>query len=187
MTDGRKQFVDFTEPFEETGLGFLVHKNNVNGIKSFSDLSNQTAIKYGMLRSGYTYSHFAQSQDPVYQKIYQEVTNNPDNLVTTYQEALEKVKAGSYAFIMVKTSAEYIAGTDCDLTLVEPHDCNLDIHYAIALRKNSSHLGVFNDAIRQLKSTGQLNRMRNRYWKKCGVLSGITVIVSIAEGKGVFF
>ena len=109
------------------------------------------------------------------------MTANPEVLVTDYKEGIEKVKTTPFAFIIEKTSAEFIVGSDCDLTYIEDQNNLHNRQFAIALPKNSPHLEKFNSAIRQLKSSGRVETLMDRYRRKCGVLKGVTVSVSFDD------
>ena len=99
--------------------------------------------------------------------------------MASLKDGLEKVNSTAYAFIVEKTYAEYITGINCDLTFIDDNNNYFPRQFAIALNKNSNHTERFNTAIKQLKANGYIDRLRNRYWKKCGDLNGVVVVVSI--------
>ncbi len=115
------------------------------------------------------------------------MANNPDNFVRTLSEGVDKVNTTRYALFVEKTFAEYITGINCNLTYIDDPNNYFPQQYAIALNKNSTYLEQFNSAIRQLKTNGNVTEaLKNRYWKKCGVLSGVTIKVSIEKIQNLF-
>ncbi len=166
MTDLRKQFVDFTEPFFETRVTILIHKNNVNNITSFSDLLNQNDLQYGMIR-GFIYHEFGQSSDPTISAIFRRISENPRLFVRNIREGIERVNATHFAFIVEKPYAQYITGEDCQFSLIDDPVHRFPRQYAIAMPKNSKYIQEFNSAINELKLNGGLTRLQNNYWKKC--------------------
>lgn len=180
MTEERLNYVSFSVPFSETGLVLLISNANKEGITSFSALADQTAIKYGLLNGGSTYALFRDSTDPTLKKMWDKMNEEPtESFVTSLTNGSHKVKTQPFALVVEKSFAEYITGKDCDLTYIEDIEQYNPRAYAIALAKGSPHLDKFNKAINVLKSSGQLENLRNRYWKKCGVLSGVTIRVSL--------
>ena len=105
---------------------------------------------------------------------------NPNNYFRSlYSEGVQRVKAFPFALITETSFAEYITGYNCDLTYIVDENNIFSHQYAMAVQKNSVYLDKFNTAIRQLKANGKIDRLRNRYWKKCGVLNGVVIVVSI--------
>ena len=184
VTDIRKKFVDFTEPFMETSIVVLIHKKYANNITSFRDLTQQTDIKYGTFKNGTTYLLFQYSTDPTLQEMYRQMNTNPEGFVhpKNSKEGIKRVKTTPYAFIVEKTLADKITGQECDLTYIEDQNNLINPRqFAIALPKGSPHLETFNSAIRQLKSVGGVDRIRDRYRRKCGFLKGVTINVSLKK------
>ena len=91
VTVKRKEFVDFSEPFMETNLSILIRKEFADNITSFKDLSEQTFIRYGIMKCCSTRQYFAQSNDSTIQKMYQYLEANPDNYVLGNKHGIEKV------------------------------------------------------------------------------------------------
>ena len=156
----------------------MIHKNNAKNIHSFADLAQQTDIEYGAILMGSTYREFSLSTDPTLAALYRNMTNNPANLVQNRTEGVERVNNTNYAFFVERIFAEYVTGLHCDLTYIDDPNKYMPRQYAIALNKGSNYTERFNSAIKQLKLRQKIDSLKNRYWKKCGILYGVTVEVS---------
>ena len=165
MTPERSEYVDFSEPFIDTSLAILVRKDYGTNITSFADLANQTDIPYGAITYGSTMHSLSQSEDTVSKTLYEQMQNNPERLTNSIRDGVERVKNNRYAYILEASSAKYLVGQDCSLKYIE--ETHFPKHYAIALAKNSVHKEKFDSAIRQLKSSGELDIIYNKYWRKC--------------------
>ena len=167
VTDERKQFVDFTEPFFQTGIAILIHKDNAINITSFRALAAHTDIKYGVLRNSATYNLFGQSNHSTISQIFTTMMENPEVFVESLKEGMDRVNSTRFALIVEQSIAEYIAGKNCQLTYVVDPDIRLPRQYAIALPRDSPYKEAFNSAISQLKSNRVIDRLRTKYWKTC--------------------
>ena len=165
MNDIRKKYVDFTEPFIETGIAILIRKDNAGNIRSFKDLADQSDIKYGTYRMSATANSFAQSTDPVIRKMHLEMSRNPDVFVSNAKEGVDRVNTTRYAFLVESTFAEYLSKMYCELTYIEDRNNYFPRQYAIAMPKDSIYTPKFNTAIKKLKTSGQLDRIKARYWR----------------------
>ena len=120
VTDVRKKLIDFTEPFFESEVVIVLHKNYANNISSFSDLAQQTDIKYGLLKGGSTYRSFEESVDPTIAQLFRTMSENSDVFMSSYSAGFERVKDNStgFAFFAEGMTAEYIVGNNCELTII---------------------------------------------------------------------
>ena len=177
ITENRKQFVNFTEPFMESSLAILIRREYAKNITSFKDLSEQTAIRYGILRNGFTRKYFAQSNDTTIKKMNFYMEANPWLYVDRISYGLESVWLSQFGFIVESSIAEYMAGKHCDLTFITDQNNYSTRQYAIAVPKESIYLDQLNMAIIELKENGTIEAMRNRYWRKCDVLNATKIQV----------
>jgi hypothetical protein len=164
VSDARKKFVDFTEPFMENSIAILINKKNAKNIHSFKDLADSD-IKYGTYKMGSTYTLFWQSNDPTIRRMYTHMTRHPDDMVNNAKDGVDKVNGTRFAFLVESSFAEFLSGMYCDLTFIVDRNNYFPRQYAIALPKDSSYLNKFDHAIRRLKKSGQLDRIKGRYWK----------------------
>jgi len=164
VTDERKEFIDFTEPFMDSNLVILINTENAKNISSFQDLADQTDIEYGVIRWGMTYRLFSQSSDPVIRKMYLKMASNPENLLKNSKVGIDRVIGSRFAFIMESPTAEYLCGRYCDLTYIDDKTKYFVRHYAIAMPKDSVYTTEFSSAISQLKASGRLTQLKAKYW-----------------------
>ena len=113
MTESRKQLVDFTEPFIETDVVILIHKDYANNISSFADLVDQTLIEYGM--SGSAHKILAHSNHSTIIKMYQHIEANPKNYYKRYAGSVERLTTTPFALVVERPIAELAVGWSCDL------------------------------------------------------------------------
>ncbi|CAG2103116.1 unnamed protein product [Medioppia subpectinata] len=166
VTDERAKYVEFTQPFiDYNPLAVLLHKDYAQHIKSFAELA-ASDLPYGTYRGGRAHRAFNKSDDPVIKRMYSHMESNPDNMYATFGDVLYKLANGMrYGFITVSTTAEYWSGIYCNLTYVVDPNGYFPNVYAIAMPKGSVYISKFNDAIRQLKNQGELDRIKAKNWQ----------------------
>ncbi|XP_012273738.1 glutamate receptor ionotropic, kainate 2 [Orussus abietinus] len=142
---------------------FLTFETLETPIKSAQDLANQNVIKYGAKSGGSTYAFFRDSEDPIYQKMYQYMKENAAEVLTkTNDEGINKVLDGGYAFFMESSSIEYVQDRECNVTQVgEPLDSK---GYGIAMKKNSPYRNALSKAVLKLQEDGILTKLKTRWW-----------------------
>lgn len=97
---------------------FLTVERITTPIENVEDLATQSKIKYGSLKDGSTMSFFRDSKLPIYQKMWDFMTQNPENFVPSYEEGKERVMTGDYAFLMESTMIDYMVQRDCNLVQI---------------------------------------------------------------------
>jgi hypothetical protein len=159
--------VHFSPPIMKFGLSALIRKDYVGDMKSFKDLSEQSVIAYGVKKTGANLPLFHDS--PVVTKMYNYMDANPNTFVRGEKEAIQRVKSNRYAFITEGPFNEYVINRDCDLTAVDDKQKNFQFEYAIAMRKDLLQRYAIADALRQMKRSGKLDELKDKYWKsdKC--------------------
>jgi len=170
MTSVRRQAVDFSVPFMNTGASILYSKvgQQTYGIHSVEDLLRnykQNHIKIGWVRGGSTHYFLASSTLPTIRRIWEAGFLNDDwEWVSNNKAGMEKVLRanGKFAFIMEKKSSEYYAKNNCQLI----HIGGLlnEKSYAIAMPKNSPYQSKINDALMTLQN-GKLLALKNKWWR----------------------
>jgi glutamine transport system substrate-binding protein len=167
INEERKKVVDFTVPFFTSGISALMLKSHYSQIKTWNNLSNQTAITYGILENGPTRRIFESSTDPIVQRLWKNISSNSSNFVFSYTEALRRITNGNYIFIGESSHIQYLVSNRCDLTKIDsnlPHNRR----YGIALLQNSPLINSFNAAINQLISNGKIDELKRKWWRsKC--------------------
>ncbi|CAH2982565.1 unnamed protein product [Chilo suppressalis] len=146
---------------------FLTVESKFYAIKSVTDLANNPYdIHYGAKMKGATYSFFKESDNLLYQKMYEYMESHPEYQPSTNDEGLERVKSDeeNYAFLMESTSIEYMAERNCDIAQIGGL---LDSKgYGIAMKKNSPYRQPMSESILQLQEQGVLTRMKDKWWKE---------------------
>lgn len=97
---------------------FLTVERMITPIQSVEDLAAQSRIQYGTLESGSTMTFFRDSQIETYQKMWRFMENRPMVFVKTYDEGVERVIEGNYAFLMESTMLDYMVQRNCNLTQI---------------------------------------------------------------------
>ncbi|CAH2047181.1 unnamed protein product, partial [Iphiclides podalirius] len=146
---------------------FLTVESKFYAIKSVSDLaSNPYGVTYGAKKGGATYSFFKESDNLLYQKMYQYMDDHPELMTSTNDEGLMRVKSEkeNYAFLMESTSIEYMVERNCDVSQVGGLLDNKG--YGIAMKKNSPYRQPMSESILQLQEEGKLTRMKDKWWKE---------------------
>ncbi|XP_068617321.1 glutamate receptor ionotropic, kainate 2-like [Battus philenor] len=146
---------------------FLTVESKFYAIKSVSDLAgNPYDITYGAKKGGATYSFFKESDNLLYQKMYQYMDDHPELMTATNDEGLLRVKSEkeNYAFLMESTSIEYMVERNCDVAQVGGLLDNKG--YGIAMKKDSPYRQPMSESILQLQEEGKLTRMKDKWWKE---------------------
>lgn len=123
---------------------FLTVERMITPIENAEDLASQTDIAYGTLDSGSTMTFFRvislnmhrdrsiaiargrfnannpkDSMIETYKKMWRFMENKkPSVFVPTYEEGIQRVLQGDYAFLMESTMLDYIVQRDCNLTQI---------------------------------------------------------------------
>lgn len=147
----------------EHGLSALIHKKNAADMKTFNDLIKQNNVSFGVIYGGSIHEYFKHSKEKTIIRMYQNMGS--DAFVTSVEEGKNRVKRRKYAFITDSPTVEYIIDNECNLTDIKGNEFKR-IKYALALPKHSLYLNEFNDAIRQLKTSGQLNQLIFKHWRR---------------------
>ena len=85
-------------------------------IKSLEHLANQGKISYGYISNGP--NMFLGSKDLTLRNLAENILENEDGVVNSFEEGFEKVKMEDFALIMPDIDAAYYVGKDCELSLV---------------------------------------------------------------------
>lgn len=151
-TDERKQVMDFTDVYLDSGLKVMINKNSNSGITSVDDLSDKTiAVEKGTASHTYVQKNLPDANVDVYDKI------------TGAYEALEQNKVDA----LIQDSP------NCAFYIKENEDTNLEMvgeefnknqsPYAIALVKDSPYASNFNAALKVLKDDGKLDELAQKW------------------------
>ncbi|KAH7645139.1 glutamate receptor [Dermatophagoides farinae] len=146
---------------------FLTVERMITPIQSVEDLAAQSRIQYGTLESGSTMTFFRDSQIETYQKMWRFMENRPMVFVKTYDEGVQRVLEGNYAFLMESTMLDYMVQRNCNLTQIGGL---LDSKgYGIATPIGSPWRDKISLAILHLQEKGIIRMLYDRWWKRPGI------------------
>ncbi|XP_072394933.1 glutamate receptor ionotropic, kainate 2 [Diabrotica undecimpunctata] len=146
---------------------FLTVERMITPIESAQDLAEQTEIAYGTLEGGSTMTFFRDSKIGIYQKMWRFMENrNPPAFVKSYEDGVQRVLEGDYAFLMESTMLDYAVQRDCNLTQIGGL---LDSKgYGIATPKGSPWRDKISLAILELQEKGVIQILYDKWWKNTG-------------------
>ncbi|KAK0163923.1 hypothetical protein PV328_002608 [Microctonus aethiopoides] len=146
---------------------FLTVERMITPIENAEDLAGQTDITYGTLESGSTMTFFRDSMIETYKKMWRFMENKkPSVFVPTYEEGIQRVLQGDYAFLMESTMLDYIVQRDCNLTQIGGL---LDSKgYGIATPMGSPWRDKISLAILELQEKGEIQILYDKWWKSPG-------------------
>ncbi|XP_050478216.1 glutamate receptor ionotropic, kainate 2-like isoform X6 [Bombus huntii] len=146
---------------------FLTVERMITPIENAEDLAGQTDIAYGTLDSGSTMTFFRDSMIETYKKMWRFMENKkPSVFVPTYEEGIQRVLQGDYAFLMESTMLDYIVQRDCNLTQIGGL---LDSKgYGIATPMGSPWRDKISLAILELQEKGEIQMLYDKWWKSPG-------------------
>ncbi|KAH8269756.1 hypothetical protein KR018_000414 [Drosophila ironensis] len=143
---------------------FLTTERMINPIENAEDLATQTEISYGTLESGSTMTFFRDSMIETYKKMWRNMDNRKFSAFTsTYEDGINRVNQGNYAFLMESTMLDYIIQRNCNLTQIGGL---LDTKgYGIATPKGSPWRDKISLAILELQEKGDIQMLYDKWWK----------------------
>ncbi|XP_045473639.1 glutamate receptor ionotropic, kainate 2-like [Harmonia axyridis] len=138
-------------------------------VKNVEELAKQTTIKYGCMEYSATYEFFKNSDYTTYRKMWNNMkaSNNPSVFVKNDDEGVKRVlstKDSLYAYLTESTIIDYNVKIKCDLKSVG--NWLNSISYAIAMPMNAGYLGIINSAILNLSESGELDKLKEKWWKQ---------------------
>lgn len=156
----RKLVVDFTDPYMDTNLAILLHKNST--IRSTEDLVASN-YSYGTLDMGWNKAIMMSSKKEPYATMWSKMASaDPTWFVHDNEEGVLRVLEEEFGYILRKPMAEYFTKKDCRLYYVEMVLGNEG--YGFALPKQSSRQGEFNAIFRNLQREGKLEEIKQKWW-----------------------
>ncbi|XP_065161284.1 glutamate receptor ionotropic, kainate 2 isoform X2 [Atheta coriaria] len=146
---------------------FLTVERMITPIESAQDFAEQTDISYGTLEGGSTMTFFRDSKIGIYQKMWRFMeSKQPPVFVPSYEEGVQRVLEGNYAFLMESTMLDYAVQRDCNLTQIGGL---LDSKgYGIATPKGSPWRDKISLAILELQEKGVIQILYDKWWKNTG-------------------
>merc|ERR1712211_183295 len=158
VTEKREEVVDFTHPFLYIGLGVIGYRGSAS--RSLQQLADDRSVKIGAFCCWSTAAAFANSTDPLYQKIWARMQEDPENMMTNSNEdGVDKVLAnrGGYVYIMESVSVDYEVARNCRPTEVGKRF--MPRSYALALAQGSPHREELSRGILRLQESGKMEML----------------------------
>ncbi|KAK2715709.1 hypothetical protein QYM36_010324 [Artemia franciscana] len=146
---------------------FLTVERMITPIESAEDLADQSEIAYGTLGGGSTMTFFRDSKIETYQKMWRFMeSKQPSVFVSAYDEGINRVLEGNYAFLMESTTLDYVVQRNCNLTQIGGL---LDSKgYGIATQKGSPWRDKISLAILELQENGIIQMLYSKWWRGTG-------------------
>lgn len=173
MNSMRMRVVKFSIPFMTTGISAIgkgdVFASIEDDPNKILKLAQEGKVQFGIMEGGATKNFFQITTNPLYQNIYKEMQKNPEGFVSTYEQALSKVRSyveKPFAFFGEKSLFDYYAGKPpCDLKVLTYHPFNV-VHYSVAFPINISNevFDGFNIALSDLLSDGSIQTLKRKYY-----------------------
>ncbi|OTF79138.1 glutamate receptor 1-like protein [Euroglyphus maynei] len=175
VTEKRKQFVNFTEPFLRFSFSALARRSLVKNLQTMDDLAVKSDLSIGTFMNGKTMINMQLVRDKIrnVQWLYDQLLKNRSkNLVTKLDDAMYKIYHEHYAFIQEEPKNLYLASKDCQLKMLYDQNLYVPGEYAIAFRHDSPHIQTFNNAIRFIKYKGYLKRLIRKHFYNPQCMNG---------------
>ncbi|KAM3960066.1 glutamate receptor ionotropic, kainate 2 [Aphomia sociella] len=122
----------------------------IHNVQELAD--NEIGITYGAKINGSTYTFFQHSQNELYQRMFQHMSEHEmpgDNDI-----GIEWVMTKKFAFLMESTTIEYTIQRNCEVTKVG------------SLLDNSPYRQELNLALLNLQEGGVLREMKHKWWNE---------------------
>ncbi|XP_030033794.2 glutamate receptor ionotropic, kainate 2 [Manduca sexta] len=141
----------------------LATKSTTELIHNVNELANnKLGIKFGAKANGSTHLFFKNSQNEMFQKMYEDMSHW--SMPTSNDEGIKKVATEDFAFLMESTSIDYVTERNCNVTKVG--DMLDSKGYGIAMKKDSRYRQGLNLALLNLQEAGTLREMINTWWNE---------------------
>ncbi|KAL3195161.1 hypothetical protein MRX96_045728 [Rhipicephalus microplus] len=148
----------------------LTKERLLSPIESAEDLTKQSAVRYGCVRSGSTQALFKEWKHETYEMMWHAMK---EDLVSSIAEGIGRVERGGYAFLMESTSIEYVVPRRCQLKQIGGL---LDSKgYGIATPHGSPYRNILSSTLLRLQERGTLQKFKDRWWKVRDPLKGCPI------------
>jgi len=168
VTDQRKEVVDFSTPFMNSGVGIIYASTTRQALpfNNLDELVNQSEVKYGAIIGGSTvaYIYEMSKTNEKFKKMVDFWEAHPEYLMSSNYEGVEKVvnEEGKFAFL-TEVHAFGVLHEKYP-SIMKVGDIIVPREFAVAFPKGSPMLPKVNEAIEHLKESGQFNELLSK-WK----------------------
>ncbi|XP_046673759.1 glutamate receptor ionotropic, kainate 2-like [Homalodisca vitripennis] len=148
---------------------FLTVERNNELFSSVGELAGQAPdapvfVKYGAKAGGATEGFFKRSNHTTYQKMWQYMSDNYDDVMTkSNKEGVDRVLGKEeYAFLMESASIDYEVERKCQLRQVgQPLD---NKGYGIVMPKKAWYRNLLSSSVIKLQEKGKLRQLYKKWW-----------------------
>ncbi|XP_013112934.2 glutamate receptor ionotropic, kainate 2 [Stomoxys calcitrans] len=154
-----------TNSYTANLAAFLTNSKMEGDIKGVEDLAKQSAVKFGTIQGGSTYTLFSESNETTFRLAYNMMQSEEPSVYTkTNDEGVERVlkNNGTYMFLMETTSLEYNTERNCKLKMLG--ETFGEKHYAIAVPFGAEYRSNLSVAILKLGELGKLFELKKKWW-----------------------
>jgi ABC-type amino acid transport substrate-binding protein len=140
--------------------------------KTYEDLVESTSLHVGALNFGSTQNSLRTSRSDTLKSLWSKISSQ-NTWVGSYEEGVQRVASsnGNFAMVMETASAEYSARRNCKLMI---YGENLfPASMALAVQKGSLWKSIISNIIVDLRTSGFLDQLRDKYWVYGGDCSNI--------------
>ncbi|XP_050307213.1 glutamate receptor ionotropic, kainate 2-like [Anthonomus grandis grandis] len=156
-----------TSSYTANLAAFLTMSKQEATIDSVEELAVQNKIKYGLVQGGSTATFFKNSNNSLYQRMWNTMVNEKPSVFESDNikgvERVESTKNGLYAYFMESTGIEYEMERRCKLRRIG----NLldSKSYGIGMPMDAEYRHKINNAILKLAEVGKLTELKEKWWK----------------------
>nr|XP_023026687.1 glutamate receptor ionotropic, kainate 3-like [Leptinotarsa decemlineata] len=135
-----------------------------NDVNELVEKAESYGIKFGALKGGATEAFFKSSSSEVHEAISTYMEEHPEYMTVSTDEGIQRVEQENYAFFMESATIEYAVKRHCSLSSYGGLLDNKE--FGIAVRKGSTILNPLNKAILKLHTSGDILRLKRRWWEE---------------------
>uniref|UniRef100_A0A0B7B4M7 Ionotropic glutamate receptor C-terminal domain-containing protein n=1 Tax=Arion vulgaris TaxID=1028688 RepID=A0A0B7B4M7_9EUPU len=140
--------------------------------QTYDELVESTSIHIGILRYGTTQKNLLNSHSTTHRSLWTKI-NAQNSWVESYEEGVRRVESsnGNFVMLMESASAEYFARKNCSVFVYGENIFATSM--AFAVQKDSAWKNIIGDIILDLKTTGFIDDLKDKYWRFAGKCSNI--------------
>ncbi|KAI8781077.1 glutamate receptor ionotropic, kainate 2 isoform X2 [Biomphalaria glabrata] len=137
-----------------------------NRIKTVHDLAGQSSLMYGVERGSDLHEFLQNTKEDPYERLWAFIKLNEDKvLLDNTTEIINRVKAGTMAFIADGVTNGYYANQHCGIESIVQNFQTKD--FSLGFPKGAPYLDDINQALLRLKEEGVLDTLRSK-WLETG-------------------
>ena len=192
VNEFREQYVAFTEPIFTFSIAGLVRKELAPNFHTLDDLATKSNLSVGAYSGSIIIRQLnalRASRTPRW--LIEQISRRESTggLVADEAEALAAVRSQPFVLLREEPKNTFAASRDCSLKVLTDPNFYITSHYAIAFRKQSPYLKLFNRAIKELKAKGILEKLKRKHFAvgclKSGAAAAATTVTNVSSNLAV--